>query len=337
MNNNCVLSIIIPAYNVAPYIENCIRSVLEQTYYNLEIITVNDGSTDHTGKILDNLAAKDRRIQVIHQDNKGVTKARIAGIKAARGDWIGFVDGDDSVDQSMYEHLLRNAEKYNADISHCGYMMVFPSRVDYYYNTGKLIASDNYTGLKALLEGKIIEPSLGNKIFKKKLFKNIIDNDLMDYSIKYNEDLLMNFYLFREANLSVYEDICLYHYVLRKNSATSSQVNINKLLDPLRVLRMIRSGLKDDLPLQILVNAKIVNTLIGLSTIEIKDEKNDFRDIRRRARNELRRWRPELLRGNYSNRIKVLSTWVSLWPWSYYIVHLVYGRIRGTFNRYDIK
>ena len=134
---NFVVSIIIPAYNIENYIEKTLDSVLDQTYDSLEIIVVNDGSKDNTAAIIDSYAQKDNRIKVIHKENGGVTSARLAGIAAATGDYIGFVDGDDYIEPNMFELLVNNAINYNADISHCGYQMVFPNRTDYYYSTGK--------------------------------------------------------------------------------------------------------------------------------------------------------------------------------------------------------
>ena len=143
-----LISIIIPAYNIEDYIGTCLDSLLKQTYKNLEIIVVDDGSSDNTGKIVDEYTIKYKNIKVIHKKNAGVSAARNSGLDLASGDYIGFVDGDDTVDEEMFEILINNAIKYDADISHCGYKMVFPSRIDYYHNTGILVEQDNKLGLK---------------------------------------------------------------------------------------------------------------------------------------------------------------------------------------------
>ncbi len=161
-----LISIIIPAYNIENYIVRCLDSLLNQTYKNLEVIVVDDGSSDNTGKIIDDYASKYENIKVIHKKNAGVSAARNSGIDVANGDYIGFVDGDDTVDKEMFEVLIDNAIKYDADISHCGYKMVFPSRIDYYYNTGELIEQDNELGLKDLVLGQRVEPGLVNKLYK---------------------------------------------------------------------------------------------------------------------------------------------------------------------------
>ena len=120
------------------YIGRCLDSILAQTHKRIEIIIVDDGSTDGTGIIIDQYASIDQRIIPIHKENGGVTSARIDGIKKASGEYLGFVDGDDYIEPEMFEKLLDNAIKYDADISHCGYQMVFPGRVEYYYNTGRI-------------------------------------------------------------------------------------------------------------------------------------------------------------------------------------------------------
>ena len=145
-----LVSVIIPAYNIEDYIGRCLDSIISQTYKNLEIIVVDDGSRDHTGEILDNYAKKDRRIKVIHKENGGVSSARNKGIEAAEGDYIGFIDGDDLIEPEMYKTLVDLLEEENADIAHCGYQMVFPDRVDYYHNTGKKKIQTTEEGLKDL-------------------------------------------------------------------------------------------------------------------------------------------------------------------------------------------
>ncbi len=235
-----MISIIVPTYNVEPYIRRTLDSILAQTYKDIEIIAVNDGSNDGTGAVIDEYAARDPRVRPIHQANAGVTAARLAGVAAARGDYIGFVDGDDEIEPDMYKILLENAEKYDADISHCGYQMVFADgRINYFYNTGSLAPQDGLTALKELVAGLRIEPGLCNKLFRKNLFHSLLHDGVMDRSIKINEDLLMNYILFAQAKRSVFYDICPYHYIVRGDSASRAPLNLHRIYDPIKVKQYI--------------------------------------------------------------------------------------------------
>lgn len=231
-----MISVIVPAFNVGQTIKRALDSILAQTYQNIEIIVVNDGSKDETGAIIDSYAAQNREIIAIHTQNQGVTAARLTGVKQASGEWIGFVDGDDEIEPDMYEMLLNNAVQYEADISHCGYQMMFSDgRTSYFHNTGSLVIQDNLTGLKDLLDGSLVEPGLCNKLFHKKLFYDLLHTEIIDKKIKINEDLLMNYILFSKSKLSIFQDICKYHYLVRSNSASRSSLNEHKIFDPIRV------------------------------------------------------------------------------------------------------
>lgn len=247
-----LISVIIPAYNIEDYLPRCLDSVLAQTYQNLEIIIVDDGSKDGTGSIADDYAERfPEKVRCIHQENSGVTTARLTGTEAAKGEWVGYVDGDDEIEPDMYQRLLDNALKYHADISHCGYQTIVNGgeRIHYFYNTGRIVEQDRITGLRDLLEGKFVEPSLCNKLFKKKLFHSLFAENTMDRSLKNNEDLMMNFILFREADSSIYEDFCPYHYLARTTSVTRASFQEHKLLDPVKarewILKQSNSELED--------------------------------------------------------------------------------------------
>ena len=117
---NPLISVIIPVYNIEAYIADCVESIMNQTYQNLQIILVDDGSDDGSGAICNQYADLDQRIEVIHQPNKGLVSARKNGLKRAKGDYIGFVDGDDYIETEMYERLLEEMQKSNADFIHSG-------------------------------------------------------------------------------------------------------------------------------------------------------------------------------------------------------------------------
>ncbi|MGM9600387.1 MAG: glycosyltransferase family 2 protein [Faecousia sp.] len=121
MSTSPLISVIIPVYNVEKYLQRCLDSVIEQTYKNLEVILIDDGSTDHSGEICDDYAAKDVRIHVIHQENQGVSAARNKGLDNVKGEYITFVDSDDYIVNDMIAELLRLSEEEHADIVIGGY------------------------------------------------------------------------------------------------------------------------------------------------------------------------------------------------------------------------
>lgn len=329
------ISVVIPAYNLQAYLPATLDSVLAQTHENLEIIVVDDGSADGTAAVMESYAAKDSRIRTIYQENGGVTAARLRGVAEATGAWIGFVDGDDYIEPDMYQRLLENMKQYDAGISHCGYQMVFPSRVDYYYNTGKLMVQTEDSGCSDLLEGRFVEPGLWNKLYRRELFAGL--EELMDKSIRINEDLLMNFYLFRQVDRVVYEDICPYHYVLRKGSAATAQLNEHKLRDPLKVLHLLLEQTADNPRWNRIVEGRLIYRLVDSAAMPLGQQKELIRPFRREARRELRRRLPRALTGSAcSLKLKIMALWAGIFPASYGWVHSAYARISGVDKKFEV-
>lgn len=325
-----LLSIVIPAYNIEQYIARCLDSLIHQTYNNLEIIVVDDGSKDNTPAILDEYALKDKRIKVIHKVNEGVSIARLTGMKQCKGDYIGFVDGDDTVDSDMFELLMNNALKHNADISHCGHVMDFPDgHSDKYYGTGKVLLQDKNIGLNDLLSGQFIEPGLWNKIYKRKIIESYITNNHMDYSIKNLEDLLVNYYFFKEANISIYEDVCKYHYTLRKSSAATS-ISRNKLTDPIKVFNIISNDVKDNYNLYCVVYSRYIYTLIQNATQSL------YKDIKKEALVLLKQEINNFNKYNLSKKTKYMAIGVTyLYP-IYFIVRKLYEKITKVDKKFEV-
>ena len=317
-----LISIIVPAYNIESYLERCLDSIVGQTYQNIEIIVVDDGSVDDTGKIADKYVNQyPECVKCIHKSNGGVTSARLTGIKAAKGDWIGFVDGDDIIEPDMYEKLLYNAIKYNAKISHCGYQMVFDDgRINYFYNTGRVVLQDNLTGIKDLLEGTFVEPGLCNKLFHKSLLQSLLHDDLMDKSIKINEDLLMNYYLFLESDLSIYEDFCPYHYVVRYTSASRAKLNEHKIFDPIRVKKVIYKNA----PVEIKDVAKKVYISTCINTYNALSQDKKYK----REKSEVYLLIQKEKKNFYllNKKLKLLGSMICNIPFLYPIIYGIYSR-----------
>ena len=215
---NPLISIIVPVYNTEEYIETCVDALLSQTYDNIQVVLVDDGSKDSSPKLCDELATRYERVKTVHQENSGIYRARLKGVSVADGDYIGFTDSDDYIEPDMYEILMRNMIEADADISHCGYKMIRGDKETPYYGTGKRITQDREAGIKDLLEGKFIEPTLCTKLYKKELFDGVDSPCRIDYF----EDVMLNFQLFQKANKAVFEDVMLYHYIKRETSISRS-------------------------------------------------------------------------------------------------------------------
>lgn len=216
------VTIIVPVYNVEKFIGKCIDSLLAQTYINLEIILVDDGSTDKSGVICDDYHHRDTRIRVIHKQNGGLSSARNVGIKAATGDYLSFVDSDDYVSCDMIQKLVYNMELNDVDISCCNFSYVYEQR-----NTSKVheIAIDEdevYSSQEAcnflLLEDYYL-CFAWNKLYKKYLFKDI------SYPVgKINEDIITTYRIFQKAQRVSFVTDALYFYRMRSDSITHKKI-----------------------------------------------------------------------------------------------------------------
>ena len=280
-----MISVIVPVYNLEKDLPRCLDSICTQTHRELEIIVVDDGSRDGSRAVIEVYARRDVRIKPIFKENGGVTSARLRGISESTGAWVGFIDGDDEIEPQMYERLLENAAKYNADISHCGYQMVFSDgRVNHFYNSGVIREQDSATAIRDLLEGTLVEPGLWNKLYRRELFAGLAER--MDSSIRINEDLLMNYYLFSAAERAVFDDWCPYHYIVRTGSASRARLNEHKIYDPIRVKEIILA----DAPEELRLDAKraLVNTCVycycGLVSSKEDLAKNARREIRQKMK-----------------------------------------------------
>ena len=222
---NDLISIIIPVYKVEKYLEKCIESVLKQTYTNLQIILVDDGSPDNCGKICDEYAKKDSRIEVIHKVNGGLSYARNVGISKAKGRYIGFVDSDDYIKEDMYEILLNLIKEYDADVSICNLYDVIDGKE---YIRNKENGIQEYSRLdilKEVLLDKNIQNYAWNKLYKKELF------DEIKYPIgKKYEDIGTTFYVFEKCNKIVVTSEPEYYYLKRSDSLVNN-VTESTILD----------------------------------------------------------------------------------------------------------
>lgn len=167
------ISIIVPVYNVEKYLHKCIDSILAQSFTDYEMLLVDDGSTDASGRICDKYESKDKRIRVIHKQNGGLSDARNAGIDLAKGNYLGFVDSDDYIAPDMYELLYNQLVEYDADFSTCGVYNCYESRIVPQYPYEESFCTNAQEAYRLLLQGNKIAGTICNKLFTKEMFEKI--------------------------------------------------------------------------------------------------------------------------------------------------------------------
>ena len=217
----CKISIIIPIYNTGIFLKKCVQSVIGQTLSDIEIILVDDGSTDESSRICDELASKDRRIKVIHKKNEGVSIARNAGIDIAQGEYIGFIDSDDWIERDMYHDLYHKAKETNAEIVMCDAITKYADRED---------EADTITQLKSsgIIKRQDISPNLlieiaGSAwrcIYKRTFIEG--NNIRFPENLKISEDRIFNILAFGYCKYFYYIKNGYYNRFVRIGSAVNS-------------------------------------------------------------------------------------------------------------------
>ena len=222
-----LISVIVPIYNTELYLERCIDSIINQTYKNLEIILVDDGSTDRGGEICDAYGKKDSRVKVIHKKNGGAATARNRGLEIAGGEYIGFVDSDDYIAQDMYESLCKYLNE-DIDIVTCGRFDVYPSRIcglkRKIFCTKYVKKFNRVEAIGELLKTQVFSYGVVEKIYRKELF------DGVKFPCgKISEDLPVTYALFKKSRNIVNIGEAKYYVYKRRNSVGRSSFNLRKM------------------------------------------------------------------------------------------------------------
>ncbi len=239
MNDKDLISIIVPVYNVEKYLEKCITSILNQTYKNLQIILVDDGSQDKSGQICDKYKLQDNRIEVIHKKNGGLSDARNIGIEKARGKYIGFVDSDDYISKTMYEDMYKIIQEREGDVCISNLYIVNENK-EILKNIDNGIEEYNKIQiLREILLDKNIQSYAWNKLYKKSLFKNI------RYPIgKKYEDIGTTFYILEKCKKILVIGKPEYYYINRQGSIVNN-INEQTILDYIDIISERYDYVKD--------------------------------------------------------------------------------------------
>ncbi len=223
-----LISIIVPVYNMEKYLDRCVASILHQTYTNLEIILVDDGSSDNSPLMCDKYASQDNRIKVIHKKNGGLSDARNAGLEVATGSYIGYVDSDDWIEPDMYERMYMACAQNNADIAVCKYRAVFKDRIiDRGSDDLVVLTREELLNIYIFEHEKyVIYNSVWSKLFSRKLVEDMV------FPVGRNsEDIMYTTRAFCRVKTAVYIDACLYNYVLDRDGSIMNEKNVNRMFD----------------------------------------------------------------------------------------------------------
>lgn len=224
---NDMISVVIPVYNVEKYLKESLDSVINQTYKNLEIILVDDGSTDNSGKICDEYAQKDDRITVVHQQNSGAGAAKNAGLKLVKGNYLSIIDSDDYIESDMYEKMLSYMMKYDVEIVQCNFCDVYINGKIYPYwkieNHFSRVSNIQFLS-DILKEWKC-------SIFCNKLFKTVLLKDTLFPVGRKIDDEFFTYRLVSRAKKILNTDDVFYNYRMRKSSVMNDSNNDRLISD----------------------------------------------------------------------------------------------------------
>lgn len=220
---NSLISVIIPVYNVEEYLSKCVESVINQTYKDIEILLVDDGSTDNSGELCNAFANSDNRIHVIHKSNGGLSDARNAALDIMTGDYVTFIDSDDYVTSDYIEYLYTLLIKYNADVSMCNLKRIYSEKDKLSLEKEKITLMDGLSAMENYLYQGCVTPTAWCKLYKRRIF------DGLRYPFGYYEDMATICSVLERTSTIVVSNLQKYFYIQRKDSIMGEVFNSKKM------------------------------------------------------------------------------------------------------------
>lgn len=326
-----LISVIVPVYKVEEYLNKCIDSIINQTYYNLEIILVDDGSPDRCGEICDTYANKDNRVVVIHKKNGGLSGARNAGLDAANGNYIGFVDSDDWIELDMYEKMLEAIQRKDADIAVCKFNVVRTSSGDSGVNDENnskielLIGSSE--ALKIMYSQEPFDAAAWDKLYKRDLF------DKIRYPLGIvGEDLATTYKLFDKADKIVYINEFLYNYNVMNQSIMRSGFSEKKLQGLVSCEEILRFT-EEKYPVLVPYAKERLAAACRFLVLDMVNTNYKNREIEIMLRNTLRKNLKYFVKSKCkSNRDKLITIMCAISPPFLRVLYIIKRNLRGDFN-----
>lgn len=315
-----MISVIVPVYNSEAYLPALMESIRAQTVSELEILFINDGSSDGSGALLDAFAAEDPRVRVFHKENGGVSSARNLGLDMATGDHITFADSDDTLEPDLYETLLGLMMQYRVKIAHCSYNRISGGVVRPVGNTGKVYVQSRAEALYELTCGSLFMGGCCNKLYARDLFDGI----RFDTKLKLSEDELVNFQVFNRVDTIVYQDVCKYNYLDSATSACRNTCSLRKAQDHVEVAdRLLRMN---QLPeLESALGRKKLSTMLEMYKALLREPCRDHTRLKETAKYI------RLLQKNgieISHKQKLMYTLMRICPPAFRLLYGIYDRIR---------
>lgn len=221
---NELISVIVPIYGVEKYLNRCIESIVNQTYKNMEIILIDDGSPDQCPEICDRWVKKDQRIKVVHKKNGGLSDARNAGIKFMTGEYVAFIDSDDWIEKHMFQVLLHTIKETNADMCECEYQISTGKQTKSEHMEGlKVLTINKYEALKAVVDQEIA-PVVWNKLYRRKIVERVYFPEG-----KCNEDEFWTYKVVDRCQKVSKVNTVLYYYFKREESIINERYSLKRL------------------------------------------------------------------------------------------------------------
>lgn len=324
--DNLLVSIIVPVYNVEKYLDKCIRSLVEQTYKNIEIILVDDGSLDSCGQICDEWKQKDMRIRVFHKANGGQGSARNLALDTARGKYVSFVDSDDYIDADMIEVMLKDILRYQADLAICGIHInnsfrvvdsAIPGKKRIYQNPSELLK--DYISTAWIFTGPV------NKLYRIQLFEGIRFPE-----IRCNEDAYIMHEVLGRCKCAVHTNQCLYTQYLREDS-TEKSLFAEKNMVLIECAERLRKYIVENFPeLKLQVITKVSEDVIYLMKKiiyghNIKINKMSYIKLEKKLREEIIFLKKECYSSTYIRKLQAFLKFQFL----YLLIWIVKGYINS--------
>lgn len=321
---NELISIIINAYNEEKHIKKCIDSVIRQTYKNIEIVVINDGSTDNTLKILNSY--DDSRLKIITHENKGLSLSRNDGIDNSNGKYVYFLDADDFIEKDTIEYLYNLIIKYEADMSTCRSIDIYNYGIKIENMQEKIDILSNIEMLKKILLNKYNSVNIWNKLMKKELFNNICfpDRIIEDVPVTYNLVLL--------AKKIVYSNQIKHRRLLHKDSITGKK-NSSILIDIYDTTMERYYDLKEKLPNLIENDISVLSVIMDTNAIDNK-EVNNYIGIKNMKRIFKQLFSIRIFKVNLSLEDKLKLILFRISPCTYKTIFKIYIKIKNI--RYNV-